>query len=152
MTDKPQLRLTVVEAKSIALRRIASLCDDITRIGEHLQKQPAINKQMIGEINQFWAQARTQIDKGWEEIQMPLHLWEQLSRPLIAEYEAQQAVQQVQKVQQPAAPLPDVGPYPNPPAPVQAQPNGPVAEPIKKRGGWPKGKKRNPKAELTVTQ
>lgn len=139
MTDKPNtLTLSIDEAKSLAITRIHHLTDGIVQMVDHLQKQPAINKQMIGELNEYWSRATAAIGKQWDDIQLPLQLWERLSRPVIAEYEARQVAER-KMAEQPAQAMLE-------PHPIDVAGRERAAdEKPKRKGGWPAGKPRKPK-------
>lgn len=134
MNDKPNtLKIDVLEWKMLSVQSVARLADGISSLGEHLNKQSVINPQMIGEIDAYWANARAAIDRQWAEVQVRLKGWEQHSRPLVAEWEAQNQKQAAHIEQEMKT--------------VQAQPLQPVEEiqSPRRKGGWPRGKKRTPK-------
>lgn len=152
--DKPNvLTLSVTEWKALALQRIAHLADGIATISDHLQKQSVIHKPMIVEMNAYWGKVMGDMAVGWDHVQLPLQGWEKNSRPLIAEYEAQQMQQKEAELNAAMA-----AEYPNDATHRQqalaadlvatVSHLNPATEAIvkKRKGGWVKGRPRKPKA------
>lgn len=142
MSDKPNvLRLDVAEWKNLTIHNIVQLGNGISQLVDYLQKQNVISNPIIAEIDNHWAHARAQIDRQWDEVKLRLQGWERISRPLITEYELQQAMRAPQPAQSDNAAQPMEFPQA-----ISASP--PAAEVFHvKRGGWPKGKPRKPKAK-----
>lgn len=137
--DKPNvLTLSPLEWKALTLQRMSHLGQGLAEIMDHLQKQTIINKPMIAEINSFYDQMINAMHKHWGEVELPLQGWERASRPIIAEHEAQQLATRVEQRQE-ALDQDRIA--------VVSQQNPVTASLVgKRKGGWPKGRKRVPKS------